>query len=861
MRNEELDNKVQRKVRFAPCTVRYALNRVLGTWHLALALLLSACANEMLQEPDSNGPGNGDSEFVGDCLAFKMEFDSEFGTREATVVAGDRKNSYDINWENNIDVQDKFRIFFFTKEGDFLFGAIDRTVTSAAASSSGSTAYYIRVPMNYLVDRSGEEYDLAAIKDYLRNNDFKVAVLANWPNYGRINPADPDDVYDSAGNPIENGETMSVGAPKELKGEPNWGVKNSVFYTGEGKKLKNINDLHHLEDDGVYTTDANKQAYGFIMDSDYNAGESVDWVQKRDTEEGWNANKLTGSLSALNYDFVDLPVTNKEEAAVWIRENWCPNVEVNEAGIYRHYKYLWKLWDFDAIYRSVPVASDEYLPKNRLNEIRGTYPYDESVVGVWAKDWYFRNGPTIKYWMNNISTTNLSMKEGDAEAGFSFNGTAALYTNNGKTGVKISAGKGTFSFIAHSSGTLTIKYGGAGGNGTLNVKAYNNTESGMKETTYSVSGSNTYTEVKDLSITGNSQTFEIWCSSGSVVIYSIEYIRSKYFYDTDREGIMPSKDKPIPMYGVQNFGKLNDTAKGSVWEEGTTFDLSQTTDADNYDRKTIWLLRSVAKVVVRIPYSMGTVKHIYMRSANRTSRCEPMDVETPTDQLWNNRSHDKNAAKSSRCDFFNIIEYGTQYTTSASNWQDYLSWFYGTWANASWHKPASGNNYTGWSNSQFKPSGTIPYPVVFNPMVNRSDFIHFVETTENSSDGYQEFVLYVPDKAIDDPGTINSLKSTSKVQHIEFRIEGQKENSLDDNDCYRIYFTDYATNPNIGNVTNENFDKYERNTLTDTPSHPYLWPIVRNHKYIFELRGAGPGTPQINVKVTEWNSEKIIVDM
>ena len=928
-------------------------------------LLMTSCVEEVLSETESKNPN--DIEIEGDVLGFYIELDKSLATstRDGNLPVYNSEIEGKDDW---IDMQDKFRIFFFSENGDFLFGANDRIVGSVE-NFSGSTSkdyWYVRIPMTMIVDRNNKEYDISKIKRYIKTHKFKVAVLANWPNAGdKVNPSDFDDSEDNFGK---------VNESSLLKGEPLWGWENSVLNEkADPKKIMNINDLHHIYDDEYYAHNTTSdrptryEVYGAFMDN-YNGkpamGEPTDWVKMRDISEA-NAWKYTKSgVPEEKFD-------SKETANAWIRAYWDPSIGVNEnKKIYRHYQHLWFLWNFNAIYttgRASNQAStvlqafagnfgwDDGYNFVKDTEISGVASSSTTTINKWGKEWWERNGSELYSWMKDnasyLRTKSLARGSADNAAFLTFvespstdpcKVVSVTIGGNTRYGIKLAAmdnqgvgadgkttiartndtSQGFFKFKARTSGTLRIKWGSADKDnlvqlvvqkgGTRN-KTYE-IAAGNTGKWYDINGTTTNDAYCDISIGGESEDMYIWSPTGNVIIYGIEYIRGKYLFDTDREGVAPNDEQGIPMYGVQEFDPIPD------WEYGTTYNLEYN----------VSLIRSLAKVIVHIPVSFGKPKHMYMRCMNRMARCEPMDVETNTVDLWNESAHDN-----THCEWFNIQHYGPTYQDGNENkdktdlepYKKFLKWFYGSWDNTKWPKHTETSrtyindeneeDYGLWRQNTVEfwrpqvtdtpnPSGmnsikypsynkntgvtseterTDTYPHLFNPYINRSDFCSFLYA---GSDGVNHtYILYVPEKYIDDPNYPGVINSTPKVPHVEYRfgedesidsakktqdqpsaIAGENYNTefnLDDGSCQRIYFTNYGFDP-LFNMTSENsairdyfgegYDTYEK-----SKGHlSYHWPIMRNHIYEFYVSGSGPENPEIVVKVTDWAHKKVVVD-
>ena len=922
-----------------------------------------------------------------DCIAFTIQLDKSISTRGAsplTRYTSFTQDKIDI-YDDYIDTQDKFRVFFFTEEGDFLFGATDRVLGSIKQTSDNSANYwYVRIPMSMLVDRENQEYDIEKIKSYLKNHPFKVAALANWPNGGeKVNPADWDD---SEGTQDTNSNPSST-----LKGNPHWNWSNSILnQDAKAEDIRNINDLHHVYNDKYYASSSHFGSYGQFMapakygdEPGYYMGEPTDWVKMRDIEEGWKNPGYNRNLKVPDFD-------SKESANAWIRANCTPNVDINQdKKIYRHYQHLWFLWNFNAAYLTGDKEDNiGYLKDGTTNEeVRGNEfslratdesgnytvlkVYDPSayhtnfgwkdnspveddqvVSPSFAEEWYKRNGDRLYQWMkksyNNggapqaIGGITIDIGESNNDVIFNYlqrTGEPAYCVKVGNYyGIQLPPiGKGEndtytgmMNFRARTSGTLRIKWGSRDGTssglavqvdqkGQVNETTRENTtiyreQSGVtSRTPVNWKDPSTGMEYLDISINEDSKPVYIFCTTGKAVVYSVEFIRGQYLYATDREGVAPSKEQGIPMYGVRQFEGIKD------WQRGTTHNLEGN----------ISLIRSLAKVEVFIKTSFGEPRHMYMRCMNRAARCEPIDVHTSTDFLWSDihstTSTDETGISTDDkpCEWFRIQQYGPAYQQSESSYPDWLSWFYGSWTNHDtdkypaiyWKSDNNSANYkydynlgywvsngerTGWKGSNFSYNTTLEPPHIFNPYIYRSDFCRFLYVGEEGE--YRHYVLYMPEKYIDDPSTVGNVASTPKVPHIEYRFhpKGNKDSgddsspqiteeeiagvaadpysnseyNLDDNDCYRIYFTNYGfsstsqNNNNVDYVTDVNpilHDKKVSNSTYDTYEQnrenlKYHWPIMRNHSYKLYVGGSGPENPEIHVQISDWGHRKVIVE-
>lgn len=829
-----------------------------------LALLgcgLASCVKEDFPDPD-------DVRFDPDgySLGITIKLDDGLNTRAVQI---DKFEEDEI--DNYIDTRNRLRVLFFDENGQFIFEAVDRTVMERSATDGSE--WFVHIPVNYVVDAQDWVYDVEALKKQLMEHDFKVAILANWE-------------YRNA-----DGEVTD-----RANAEPTWGYYNSILCTDASERdIKNINDLHHLVKDSIYATGSSQKpaegsrpdanyVYGFLM-KDGKMGIKSDWVDTID-----------------NLD--------DKSAADYIKANWDPSKFNEKQFDFGYYRNMWYLWNFSAAHeRSGNRFSDSKVRGNdQVNSVgwkwRNHNHYkkgDTDEAGVTHPD----NSPLYEF----VTTTPIpELKDNLDDAGLSFNPAEYLRTDkdNNNNSITINAptivyhstndaweqyalrlgnlggsnqSKDTprgISFTASASGTLRVRAACSTSADSVRIAIYNKSNNESNSIAY-VKGTTPKDITRTITINNDEVTYYIYCdrcnNSTSNVnayadIFEIEYIKDKYLSDTNRAQVLPSKDHPIPMYGVQNFSKLEN------WKPGSTFDLSHDNRGedgegengkhDDYEVKHISLIRALAKVVVYLPVlrnmggeGAGAPTHIYMRSMNRTARCEPMDVETPTDQLWTDShqapSGNNKVYSDGICEWYLLKAHGSFYqgvpgdkddtgdtkdsNTKILNYQQKLAWFYGSWMSAKW-SDGKGWNFNGVdptaqaADATKDSEGKYHYPHLFNPSINRSDFAR-MERTRVDNDTYR-YVIYVPDKCIDDPNYVGISQSVTKVPHIEYRYN-QNVMNVDDNNCYRIYFTDYSTNSTITSTSKGDFDNvYEMNS-TNLEQH---WPILRNHVYTFVVSGA-----------------------
>lgn len=353
-----------------------------------------------------------------------------------------------------------------------------------------------------------------------------------------------------------------------------------------------------------------------------------------------------------------------------------------------------------------------------------------------------------------------------------------------------------------------------------------------------------------------------------------------------RYPILPSYDYPIPMYGVQKFDAIMN------WTEGTPFNLSSLTaagsDNEGYNHNSISMLRSVVKMELVIPRTIGTINHATIWYANLYSRCEPMDVWTPTDVLWEKDHADSNDwDPATKCEWQSIMEYGPIARDGDSNnnppvdadrraFQQRIAWFYGSWLDKNWGFGSLGQEYV---RTQIARYGNSPR--IFNPCTQRNNTIYCDENVTFHDASNYRYIVYLGERNINDPsnlgrmGNHNSGQPTVMYWNVSVTKNGMS---------YRYAFpiTDYqvAGNPalqitreegaEIGNLNciqgYENKSEKDYPDVANSPTHTVLhegymqwihsnrwknyddkwnqnttgapltakqrpWPLIRNHVY------------------------------
>ena len=334
-----------------------------------------------------------------------------------------------------------------------------------------------------------------------------------------------------------------------------------------------------------------------------------------------------------------------------------------------------------------------------------------------------------------------------------------------------------------------------------------------------------------------------------------------------RKFVRLSKDHPIPMYGIQSFSKI-----GEDWVKGTPFNLSNIADgqdSEDYDYKSISLLRSVVKLELVIPKT-NVIKtlDVAMIYPNIYARCEPMDVWTPTDSIWNYTAHEDEDGIddiNAKCEWYRIREYGpvsgaTNYTgqdkKSIAAYQSKMSWFYGIWTKHGW-KFEEHSKYIPSAEHQIVTDKDLDYPRIFNSCVQRNSQMSCVDVDYSNlyNDGNYHFIVYTGEKNINDPSNISEMgkdnNGAAPITSWWVRINNNSE--------YGFALAPYE---NIETVTGSTaktsayqydgtarttsrFRYYEarvqgyttsnNQTLTQLPKDKMPWPLVRNHVYRIKI--------------------------
>lgn len=828
-----------------------------------------SCIDDPIIEDDPNVNGEGNGYY----LTFRMGL--PILSREGAI---DNYEQYD----NLIETDNIRLLFFYANKGDENYDYFYREFKSEelnfvpiTTSPDGSKIHlYVRIPIDKI--ENGEDF-----ADFVRDNDFKIAALVNWPETPSLTTSD------------------------------------------------DIHKLHKISYDKSMSPDGSNDrfnTYNFLEGPHYEMGAYTTWYNVIPTDDDGSELKENDRLNE------------------WLRSIWNPSHAKNPALTlgaapsgysYQHEEYgrysdLWFLWNFGG---ADNIKPDENLdPKLKRefysNDENNTPPRaDETSSNVikyanFAGEWENRNGKNLRKWItdfipkeetegpitSDLTVVNqddptdpdeernyLNFKKHDDAKAFKIetaSGSGQYYygvrlphvnpdTNNNKyVGDNTS---GVFSFEARAVGTcyVTVRCGSSAGSfviqtGTSEAVTVTVPAATDKQKTFT----NTFKEGK-IGITGGQQTVYIYNNGTTdLEVLQIEFIQGLNIYYTSRE----SYTQPIPMYGVQKYDKL-----ANIWMQGTTFDLSNLngtgpsnngTGPSNYSYEDIYLLRSVAKVEINIPSNLNA-HHVYLRCANHSARCEPVDVSTNTKDIWKDHVNDSHAT-STNCEHFSLVGYTPFYHCENANsgptqfktFRETLAWYYGRWGKIDADGKLKIKGFDGSADATVEvpdknQGNATDYPHIINPRIIRSDFIEFHKV--GSSGGYDRFVLYVGEKFVDDPNNIGKDKKLAdespKVCHIEFRINrpGLYEDpfyNLDDDNCYRVYFTENGVQSSYLPTFSDGNDTWEKRYEQNVDNLKEHWPIIRNHWYKFNVADIPEPDSKylsVDVKVLAWAKRDITV--
>lgn len=347
--------------------------------------------------------------------------------------------------------------------------------------------------------------------------------------------------------------------------------------------------------------------------------------------------------------------------------------------------------------------------------------------------------------------------------------------------------------------------------------------------------------------------------------------------------IRPTKEYPIPMYGIQNFPKI------TKWSPGTPFNLSLITDDQraDYGYQTISLLRSVVKLELLIPKDKcpneKLPEYISLRYSNIYARVLPMDIWTPTKDLWDKYEPTETSVIMNHGGFARQkSQWKGGYTTSLEEYRYLTSWLFGCWSeNDPTNKPRW--NFTQKMNGigKLEPAASgSRYPRIFNPCVQRNGIVACDSRTDFSADyndDYFHIIVYTGERNVNDPSKLGEIDTNTSgaptVIYWMFEINKQ---------LYAVPFVDPLTyggaetipitknesgvsqtyDPNAKADPNSYINKFELQIHNSPQELKYMpLPLIRNH--VYRIRVGVPKNPsrsdsdELTYSIEELHSETI----
>lgn len=830
---------------------------------LGSGLLLMAGAWGCTDDLDlSKGPG--------EVFADDGEGGLVFAVGDTRADSGFRDNHGEELSKNDEEIvinPDNFHVVLFSEKGEVkqIWANQELTeITEPDASLGTIKKYYVKIPRHDMADD---------VISYIRNNNFKIAVFANWDGYPDFS-TNPNDIE-------ENGIS-----------------RNNIFY------------ISHCRKDDSYskgqTTDGqlnDGDVFGFITGKGAKMGIAQEWVCERFKDDNAAETEIRKSYR-LNDDGSGSLLSNTKPI---LTNSQGDAIEFSAMDDYTYYN-LWQVWNF---------GGDNNLDYSTFYKAPNNY----SLRAKWAEinnDWYAEcfNGNNTRTLYGTHSNRGLELVSPESGTAIesiidrqNYNPSynyglgivlprtyrSAQSSNSDDYNQTIDVSGGSYiHYMLPAYGALYVKCRAKSGNATLtarkgglsttgkDVYAYSETvgDDGVKEIMID------YSEAKGqvIRVTGEPADLVLYATDGDLIIYEIDFIEAHALQVADRQMINPAStpEGGISMYGIQDFDKLTE----DIWPDGTTFNLSRWqslhtgTNARSYYYRTISLLRSVAKVEVLVPTSIfPKPSHMFMRTLNRFSRSAPIDVFTPTNLIWdgwNNSDADEyknltrepgtwdtyymedawghkhyySKAEGVDKESQSIKDKGFTYKNGSNNVGEYrnaVAWLFGIWSSEyGWD----------WNGYSITIGQTGPYPNVFNTRISRSDYAHMIDGGKIiHTDGkeYYYYYAYVPEKNVTDPNDKGTLGESPKVMRIEMRFGDRNTDvNLDDNASYRIYFTQSGKGGGI-----ESRDDYDNNMekgSSNENSVPMqnlksIYPVMRNHLYRFKITGIEMNELQVEFDV------------
>lgn len=347
----------------------------------------------------------------------------------------------------------------------------------------------------------------------------------------------------------------------------------------------------------------------------------------------------------------------------------------------------------------------------------------------------------------------------------------------------------------------------------------------------------------------------------------------------------PSVSYPIPMYGIQRFSQI----PSESWLPGSPFELSSN-EGQHYTEdskiKTVSLLRSVVKCEIVLPKTLNNaaLNMAAVCYSNIYARCEPMDVWTPTNEMWDGEHGTPYPNGSSgyqypNCEINTLLSKGSICNNSTgtggvSEYQNAMVWFYGRWKEKGWKflTPTRGE-------VSFSYNPNTNYPHIFNPYIQRNQMVVCDDNVRIDEGTNWRYVIYVGERNSMDPSNLSNLHGTGVANNIfQYWMIQYGQN------VYAVPITDYTItsnparnltpiSPNNGETAyndangvahpyrhrwsgsntgnwNTAHNNYESSIMSSPNATWIPWPLIRNHVYTITLttKGSSASTGGRSVK-------------
>lgn len=851
---------------------------------MLLAGITTGCSEDkyLIQEEQDPITQIGEDEYA---LGVTLSVDQLLGSSGRALSdlgsAGLKEIEEYVNTEN-------LYVLFFDIHGTFLFNINKPTAIPIGQGPSGlDNQWFIKIPVKEINDN---------LIKYIEENPFKIAVLANWTFDADINTGGTWDAFefhsplDEEGNLVYDdfgrlkGDHISLLSHAQLDkvydNLENHGYDHLAYETSTGNHMGPYIEWVHNYHRSIAQAESDIRLDYNVVASN---GCEANTYKTSDSENHYNVifNKLWHLWNFGGKDDSMLGIDAGSKRTDWLTLNdKAKSAMVKNSDDVMDFKYeshTWSMPDYEELYLSPGIGLNHpgKLDNSNYLDFNGVVLTSQNITKGQSD-----SGEPLRLEPDNSSGNNrhyINFKanaDGYVRVNYEAQGGAILMAHIGLNNTPENNASGYLEDNQKNRSEVPVLGEGVFGDIPFQPKDVY---------LYMVKGENP---------TGNEgdEGYE----APQITIYSIEYIESRHLYDVDRRGILPSKDYPIPMYGLQDFDPI-----GEYWQPGILFNLSMFNNAQKlgYNYRTISLLRSLSRIEVRLSKADFPKKpaHVFMRSMNRSARITPVDFFTPTDIIWNgfNPSDPNDVRRMQNYvdagnvneqeiirntpgyvqEEANIMQYGPIYIGSnANNGQDAnqkmdeyrktTAWPFGIWEQQ-WGWDWNRGNGVVRDFETYKPGQTrahtgqvVPeYPRILHTRISRSDYARMTEVEDGA---YWHYIMYLPEKNITDADNPGNIADRPKIIHIELRFNGglpELDNAddnfvdnFDDNGAYRLYFTP-GGRANLGSFNftgRESWDAYEY----DWNIASQHWPIIRNHIYTFTVNGGLGNRGSVDFRVT-----------